>query len=85
MKQARALAMLLFDTYSGMADEDQADALATLKTVDPAIHDALVQMLVTDASSHALDVPPWLGAATPTLSAGDVHDEDATSIDRDHC
>lgn len=60
MKQARALAMILFDTYSDMEDEDQAQALATLRTVAPAVHDALVQLLVTDALSHALDAGPWL-------------------------
>lgn len=82
MKQARALAMALFDTYSEMEDEDQAEALANLKIVDPAVHDALVHMLVTDALSHALDIPPWLGSAAPTLSSeGDMHDEAAAPPD----
>jgi hypothetical protein len=84
MKQARALAMALFDTYSEMQDEDQAEALANLKIVDPAVHDALVQMLVTDALSHTLDVPPWLGPATPALSAeDDMHDEGVAPSDRE--
>ena len=72
MKQARALAMFLFDTYSEMADEDQASALATLQTVDPTVHDALVQLLVADALAHDLDVPPWLGVAIPALTAEDT-------------
>lgn len=42
MREARVLAMFLFDTYSEMQDEDQARALATLQTADPAVHDALV-------------------------------------------
>lgn len=75
MKQARALAMFLFDTYSEMADEDQASALATLQTVDPAVHDALVQLLVADALAHDLDVPPWLGAATPALASEDTEQD----------
>jgi len=68
MKEARALAMFLFETYSDMEDEDQAAALAVLRTADPPVHHALVQLLVTDALTHALDVPPWLGPATPALA-----------------
>lgn len=69
MRHAKALAMILFDTYSEMAEEDQARALAVLKTVDPAVHDALVQLLVTDALTHTLDVPPWLGPVAAALAA----------------
>lgn len=72
MREARALAMFLFDTYSEMQDEDQARALATLQTADPAVHDALVQLLVTDALDHELDVPPWLGVASPAHAGDDV-------------
>ncbi|MBA3928489.1 MAG: hypothetical protein C0521_02750 [Xanthomonas sp.] len=80
MKQALALAMFLFDTYSEMADEDQAQALAALKTVDPVIHDALVQLLVTDALTHALDVPPWQDAVTASLAIDHrIHEEMATA------
>lgn len=70
MRDARVLAMFLFDTYAEMQDEDQARALATLQTADPAVHDALVQLLVTDALDHELDAPPWLGVASPAR-AGD--------------
>ena len=69
MKQAEALAMFLFDSYSEMEDEDQARALAALKAVDPAIHDALVQLLVTDVLGHALDEPPWVGPVSAALAA----------------
>lgn len=65
MKEARALAMRLFDAYSEMADEDQANALTVLKSIDPPVHDALVQLLVTDALAHDLDVPPWLRFVVP--------------------
>lgn len=60
MKDSRALAMCLFDLYSDMADEEQARALALLKTSDVALHDALVRLLVADALAHDLDVQPWL-------------------------
>ena len=60
MKRSRALAMCLFDLYSDMADEEQARALALLKTSDLALHDALVQLLVADVLSHELDARPWL-------------------------
>lgn len=66
MNRSRALAMGLFDAYSDMADEEQAAALAVLKGIDPAVHDALVQLLVTDALAHDLDIAPWLEAAVPT-------------------
>ena len=52
--------MSLFDLYSDMADEEQARALALLKSSDTALHDALVQLLVADALAHDLDAPPWL-------------------------
>lgn len=79
MRQARALAMLLFDSYSDMGDEDQAQALATLKTVAPAVHDALVQLLVTDALSHALDAGPWLEGASPGSPPDDAVPADPPS------
>ncbi|MBD9478820.1 hypothetical protein [Pseudoxanthomonas sp. PXM02] len=75
MKQARALAMLLFDTYSEMGDEEQAQALATLRTVDPAVHDALVQLLVTDVLDHTLDARPWLAGAVPAPADDDEIDD----------
>jgi len=73
--------MSLFDIYSEMADEDQAVALASLKTVDPSVHDALVQLLVTDALAHVLDSPPWHGLATPTLSMDELGREDPGPTD----
>jgi hypothetical protein len=79
MKQARALAMILFDTYSDMEDEDQAQALATLRTVAPAVHDALVQLLVTDALSHALDARPWLACTSHAPTPDDAIPEDPPS------
>jgi hypothetical protein len=78
MKESRALAMALFDAYSEMADEDQAAALTVLKSVDPAVHDALVQLLVTDALAHELDVPPWLRLAAVAKSLDEpVREEQA--------
>ena len=84
MRQAKALAMILFDTYSEMAEEDQARALAVLKTVDPAVHDAVVQLLVTDALTHALDVPPWLGPVAATLAADEGIPGAPAAPDRKH-
>lgn len=71
MKQAKALAMGLFSTYCEMADDDQANALAVLRTIDPTVHDALVQLLVADALAHALDVPPWLCLNASTMPRTD--------------
>lgn len=85
MKEARALAMRLFDAYSEMADEDQAKALTVLKSIDPPVHDALVQLLVTDALEHDLDVPPWLRLVVPAPAAEESapRKEDALATQRD--
>lgn len=80
MKEARALAMGLFDAYSEMADEDQAEALTVLKSIDPAVHDALVQLLVTDALAHALDVPPWLTLAAAERPLDEPAHEERTMV-----
>lgn len=77
MKRSRALAMCLFDLYSDMADDEQARALALLKSSDAALHDALVQLLVADALAHDLDAPPWLRQADPQDALGDVQDPSA--------
>jgi hypothetical protein len=66
MKTCLTLALELFDAYSDMGDEEQAAALAVLRRSDPALHDALVQLLVTDALDHEMDVPPWVGHAGAT-------------------
>ena len=63
--------MDLFDAYSEMADEDQAAALAVLKTLNAEVHDALVDLLVADALAHALDVPPWLTHLPDAQTADD--------------
>nr|WP_298127135.1 hypothetical protein [uncultured Pseudoxanthomonas sp.] len=59
MKTCLTHALHLFDAYSDMADEEQSAALAALRRTDPALHDALVHLLVTDALDHEMDVPPW--------------------------
>lgn len=69
--------MNLFDAYSDMADEVQAEALVLLKELDPEVHDALVHLLVADVLAHELDVPPWL-AHVPAMPAED----DPTTLER---
>jgi hypothetical protein len=78
MNEPRALAMFLFDTYSEMGDEDQAKALAALRTADPPVHDALVHLLVIDALAHALDAPPWTGLSPPAPVPNDTPRDDQT-------
>ncbi len=74
MKAARSRAMDLFSAYCEMADEDQAHALAILRTLDPAVHDALVQLLVADALAHTLDSRPWLRQACAAPGADGLPD-----------
>ncbi|KAF1725471.1 hypothetical protein [Pseudoxanthomonas japonensis] len=81
MKQATALAMDLFSVYSEMSDDDQAGALAILRTIDPLVHDALVQLLVTDALTHELDAPPWHGRPSSARAAVGLPDLPHDSTD----
>lgn len=59
MPNAKARALGLFDEFADMPHHRQSRALAQLKQEDPALHDALVDLLVADAVDHVLDVAPF--------------------------
>ena len=67
MPNAKAHALELFDEFADMPHHRQSRALAQLKQDDPALHDALVELLVADAVEHPLDAPPFgvLSASEP--------------------
>jgi serine/threonine-protein kinase len=67
MPNAKAHALELFDEFADMPHHRQSRALAQLKLEDPALHDALVELLVADALEHPLDIPPFgvLSASEP--------------------
>lgn len=69
MPHVRARALGLFDLYADMPHHRQSRALAQLKLEDPALHDALVDLLAADALENVLDVPAIevLAALNPNL------------------
>ena len=65
MSDLEARALRLFDEYVELAPRRRADALAALRTREPALHDALHRLLQADAASYPLE-----GGALDALYAG---------------
>jgi hypothetical protein len=76
MSDLQARALDLFDEYVELAGPQRTAALAGLKARDPALHDALVRLLVADAAAAPLE-----GVAFDAWrEAQDSDDDDASSV-----